>query len=79
MKQRKAGSNKLLNVLVAGAVALSQVSIVMAADVEPVQVGLIAPMSGIYARYGQVMRMGADMAITDINAQGVLSRLEAQS
>jgi branched-chain amino acid transport system substrate-binding protein len=38
-----------------------------AADIE---VGLIAPMSGAYARQGQVMKMGADMAIDSINKQG---------
>jgi ABC-type branched-chain amino acid transport systems, periplasmic component len=46
-----------------------------AAQPEPVSVGLIAPMSGIYARYGQVMRMGAEMAIKDINDQGGIKAL----
>ena len=40
-----------------------------------VQVGLIAPLSGLYARPGQVMRMGAEMAIKDINAQGGIQAL----
>lgn len=35
-----------------------------------VEVGLIAPMSGPWARQGQVMKMAADMAIETINAQG---------
>ena len=35
-----------------------------------VKVGLLVPLSGIYARPGQVMRMGAEMAIEHINAQG---------
>lgn len=35
-----------------------------------VKVGLLVPLSGIYARPGQVMRMGAEMAIDHINAQG---------
>jgi branched-chain amino acid transport system substrate-binding protein len=41
-----------------------------AADPAPVKVGLIAPMSGLYARPGQVMKMGAEMAVSDINKQG---------
>src|SRR3546814_4436503 len=46
-----------------------------AAEPAPVSVGLIAPMSGIYARPGQVMRMGAEMAIKDINEQGGIKAL----
>ncbi|ANN69165.1 ABC transporter substrate-binding protein [Bordetella bronchialis] len=46
-----------------------------AADPTPVSVGLIAPMSGLYARPGQVMRMGAEMAVKDINAQGGIKAL----
>ncbi|CAM3360409.1 ABC transporter substrate-binding protein [Bordetella sputigena] len=46
-----------------------------AADPKPVSVGLIAPMSGLYARPGQVMRMGAEMAVADINAQGGIKAL----
>ena len=33
------------------------------AQTREVEVGLIAPMSGPYARQGQVMKMAADMAI----------------
>src|ERR1700748_172399 len=35
-----------------------------------VKVGLIVPLSGIYTRPGQVMRMGAEMGIEHINAKG---------
>lgn len=35
-----------------------------------IEVGLIAPMSGAYARQGQVMKMAADMAIESVNRQG---------
>jgi len=48
---------------------------VAAAEPEPVSVGLIVPMSGMYARYGQVMRMGAEMAVGDINGQGGIKAL----
>lgn len=42
---------------------------------EKVSVGLIAPVSGLYARFGQVMRMGAELAIEDINAAGGIAAL----
>ncbi|OWT73687.1 MULTISPECIES: ABC transporter substrate-binding protein [unclassified Achromobacter] len=45
------------------------------AQAPDVSVGLIAPMSGIYARYGQVMRMGATMGVKDINDQGGIKAL----
>nr|WP_224405046.1 ABC transporter substrate-binding protein [Afifella sp. IM 167] len=37
---------------------------------DKVQVGLLAPLSGLYARPGQVMKMGAEMAVKDINDEG---------
>ena len=40
-----------------------------------VKVGLLVPLSGIYARPGAVMRMGAEMAIEHINAQGGVKAL----
>jgi len=40
------------------------------AQTKEVEVGLIAPMSGPYARQGQVMKMAADMAIETVNRQG---------
>ena len=40
-----------------------------------VKVGLLVPLSGIYARPGAVMRMGAEMAIERINAQGGIKAL----
>ncbi|WBU52400.1 ABC transporter substrate-binding protein [Paracoccus sp. SCSIO 75233] len=42
---------------------------------DKVSVGLIAPMSGLYARFGQLMEMGAKMAIEDINAAGGIQSL----
>jgi branched-chain amino acid transport system substrate-binding protein len=41
----------------------------------PVKVGLIVPLSGPWARQGQVMRVGAEMAIEHINAQGGVQSL----
>ena len=40
------------------------------AQKKDVEVGLIAPMSGPWARQGQVMKMAADLAIETINQQG---------
>ena len=40
------------------------------AQTKEVEVGLIAPMSGPWARQGEVMKMAADLAIDAINQQG---------
>ena len=40
-----------------------------------VKVGLIVPLSGLYARPGSVMRMGAEVAIDDVNAAGGIKAL----
>ena len=45
------------------------------AQTREVEVGLIAPMSGPYARQGQVMKMAADMAIETVNQQGGIKAL----
>ncbi|MFC7555521.1 ABC transporter substrate-binding protein [Pseudoroseomonas wenyumeiae] len=42
---------------------------------KPVQVALLAPMSGPWARQGMLMRLGADMAIDEINASGGIKAL----
>jgi len=43
---------------------------------EPVEIGLIAPVSGIYARPGQVMQMGAELGVEDVNAAGGIECLD---
>jgi branched-chain amino acid transport system substrate-binding protein len=52
------------------ATAMAAAAIAAIAQTNEVEVGLIAPMSGPYARQGQVMKMAADMAIETINRQG---------
>lgn len=52
------------------------VALPAAAQPEPVQIGLIAPISGIYARPGQVMQMGAELGVEDVNAAGGISCLD---
>lgn len=42
---------------------------------EPVKLGLIVPLSGPWARQGEVMRIGAEMAIDHINAAGGIESL----
>jgi branched-chain amino acid transport system substrate-binding protein len=42
---------------------------------EPVKVGLIVPLTGPWARQGQVMRVGAEMAVEHINAAGGITAL----
>lgn len=40
-----------------------------------VKVALLAPMSGPWARQGQLMKLGADMAIDDVNSSGGIKAL----
>lgn len=47
----------------------------LAQQPKEVKVGLLVPLSGIYARPGAVMRMGAEMAVERINAQGGVKAL----
>ena len=40
-----------------------------------VEVGLLVPLSGLYARFGASTRMGAEMAVESINAEGGIKSL----
>jgi branched-chain amino acid transport system substrate-binding protein len=42
---------------------------------DDVKIALVAPLSGRWARQGQLKKMGADMAIDEINAQGGIKAL----
>ena len=44
------------------------------AQAKSVKLALIAPLSGPWARQGQLMRMGAEMALEDINKQGISAK-----
>src|SRR6266436_6571763 len=46
------------------------------AQTKEVKIALIAPLSGPWARQGQLMRMGADMAIDEINQSGGIKALD---
>ncbi|MFY9882525.1 MAG: ABC transporter substrate-binding protein, partial [Pseudolabrys sp.] len=45
------------------------------AQSQEVKIGLIAPMSGPWARQGELMLKGANLAIDDINTQGGIKSL----
>src|SRR2546427_668366 len=42
---------------------------------DDVKIALVAPLSGRWARQGQLKKMGADMAIDEINSQGGIKAL----
>jgi len=45
------------------------------AEIKEVRVAMIAPLSGLWARQGQLMRLGADMALEEINEKGGIKAL----
>jgi branched-chain amino acid transport system substrate-binding protein len=61
------------SLLLAGAAAMAG-GRVMAAP-EPVEMAMIVPLSGPWARQGQLVRMGAEMAVADINRAGGIKAL----
>jgi branched-chain amino acid transport system substrate-binding protein len=61
--------------VLSGAAAIGLSGVARAQAPAEVKVGLIVPMSGIYTRPGQVMRMGAEMGIEHINAKGGIKSL----
>jgi len=61
--------------LVSGAAAMGLAGVARAQAPADVKVGLIVPLSGLYARPGAVMKMGAEMGIADINAAGGIKAL----
>ena len=46
------------------------------AQEKPIKIALVAPISGPMARAGQLMRIGAELAIEDVNAQGGIKALD---
>lgn len=73
------GRRNLLNGIAAiamcGAFAGSGGAALAQANPAEVKVGLIAPMSGPWARQGELMKKGADLAVADINAAGGVKSL----
>ncbi len=70
---------RLRSVLTAALAAAVLLSVVTAAPAEAqpkeVKVAVIAPLSGPWARQGQLMQMGAEMAIDEINEKGGIKAL----
>ena len=59
-----------------GGLALPSVAIISArAQAKSVKIASIAPLSGPWARQGQLLRMGSDMAADDINSSGGIKSL----
>lgn len=76
MTSMKRRSLLTLSAALAAAAAIGlPASQVLAQQPKEVKVGLLVPLSGIYARPGAVMRMGAEMAVERINAQGGVKAL----
>src|ERR1700761_2756514 len=76
MNQRKSTTTSLTRRgVLSGAAAMGLSSKVRAQSPAEVKVGLIVPLSGIYTRPGQVMKMGAEMGIEHINAKGGIKSL----
>ncbi|MEJ8572087.1 ABC transporter substrate-binding protein [Microbaculum marinum] len=65
----------LSTVGIAGAAAFGATAFAQS-SADPIQIGLIAPVSGIYARPGQVMEMGAELGIKDVNEAGGIECLD---
>ncbi|MBJ3778099.1 ABC transporter substrate-binding protein [Acuticoccus mangrovi] len=60
--------------IVVGAAVVAAGGPALAQD-QAVQIGLIAPMSGPWARQGELMRLGGELAVKDINAAGGIESL----
>src|SRR5258707_15610649 len=74
---RKSRTSLTRRTVLSSAAAMGLSTVVRAQQPAEVKVGLIVPLSGIYTRPGQVMRMGAEMGVAHINAQGGIKSLGA--
>src|ERR1700709_508129 len=61
--------------VLSGAAAMGLSTVARAQQPAEVKGGLIVPLSGIYTRPGQVRRMGAEVGVEHINAQGGIKSL----
>ncbi len=61
--------------VLAGAAAFGLAGRARAQQPQEIKVGLIVPLSGIYARPGSVMKMGAEMGVEHVNAAGGIKAL----
>src|SRR5215472_9226126 len=72
-------THRLTRRSVAKGIALSAAALALPAigraQAKSVKIAMIAPMSGPWARQGQLLRMGADLAVEDTNARGGIKSL----
>jgi branched-chain amino acid transport system substrate-binding protein len=61
--------------LLAGMTCMSALGFTGAAAQNTINVGLMGPFSGPWAQHGKLMRIGAEMAVEEINAQGGIKSL----
>ena len=66
---------RILTLALALALAVPLVGPSPAPAVDDVKIALVAPLSGRWARQGQLKKMGAEMAIEEINSQGGIKAL----
>jgi branched-chain amino acid transport system substrate-binding protein len=66
---------RILTLVLALLLALPLVGPPPAPAAEDVKIALVAPLSGRWARQGQLKKMGAEMAIDEINSQGGIKAL----
>src|SRR5438094_5549419 len=74
-KDKKSRTSLTRRTVISGAAAVGLSTMARAQQPAEVKVGLIVPLSGIYARPGAVMRHGAEMGVEHINAQGGIKSL----
>ena len=67
--------SKSVRILAAGITAALTTWVAAAAAQSTVDVGLLGPFSGPWAEHGKLMRIGADMAVEEINRQGGIKAL----
>src|SRR5262249_9010753 len=76
---RRSMSRLLWGPLAAAVVALTGFTTistkVTAQQPEPVKIAVIVPLSGAWARQGQLVKMGAETAVNEINAAGGIKAL----
>src|SRR5436189_5238325 len=72
MKNVAVGLAVVMAVLIAAPMLLAPPP---AVAVDDVKIALVVPLSGRWARQGQLKKMGAEMAIAEINAQGGIKAL----
>src|SRR5437867_11537520 len=72
MKNVAVGLAVVMAVLIAAPMLLTPAT---APAAEDLKIALVVPLSGRWARQGQLKKMGAEMAIAEINAQGGIKSL----